>query len=358
VATFILSGYFHSMPTLQEALEPLGFHRGDSHGVRAGDSPDFFNETTILEVQAGSGFRDIQAAIIKLAIQAHNPEIHHAILLAQEPRVSSKSMAEEWQRSLSVLIPEIKEKLALIVLYKDTWFVLPESSYLERIARHVAGISPVTQRRPNRSFEVLRVLVTRWLQHQPSISHALLMEQTGLSYPTIRDSLAEIEEVKRASDRSVFLQRFPYATWARLLAFSDEIRQTQAFMDASGRFSPYQLFERLKSRHPSGVGIGGVLAARHWHPAFDLEGIPRLDLSVPLSMTNLDFIKQVFPTLVPAPKGTPPVLVVHQLVRKQSLFSKSENIYFADPAEVLLDLQELRLEVQAEELKTFLRSLK
>ena len=66
-------------------------------------------------------------------------------------------------------------------------------------------------------------------------------------------------------------------------------------------------------------------------------------------------MKRLDPALVPAPSGTPPVLVLHTIPRAQSLFTQ-DGLPWADPVEVLLDLHELRLLAQAEEMIRFLRS--
>jgi len=104
------------------------------------------------------------------------------------------------------------------------------------------------------------------------------------------------------------------------------------------------------------------LGARHWHPGIDLVGTPRLDLTVNFPMPRQrhwpmpdaalphDFIRKLDPALRPASRDEPAFLVVHALLTPET-FSKPGNdgTVWANEAECLLDLQEARLETQAQE---------
>jgi len=120
------------------------------------------------------------------------------------------------------------------------------------------------------------------------------------------------------------------------------IRQTEAFVDESGRGgAPQRLLDRLARLHPVGVAVGGVVAARHWHPALDLHGLPRLDVTVhaPEGRMDTGFVERLDPALVPAPAGAPPLLVLHALPRAESLFTVDSEggLPITDPVEALLD---------------------
>lgn len=189
-----------------------------------------------------------------------------------------------------------------------------------------------------------------------------LQEQTGLSHPTVTKGIMALEgAVERKRDRSVALRSFPREAWGRLLALAPTVRQTAGFVDESGRGAdPVRLLERVRRLGPGRVAVAGVAGARHWHAAFDLHGLPRLDLSVNAPDGPLDtaFVEQLDPALVPAPRGTPPTLVLHAVPRAASLFvpDAEGRVPWADPVEVLLDLHELRLVEQADDLVWVLRS--
>lgn len=337
------------MVSLSSALEPIGLQPGTS------DQPDFATSdgSTILEIKDGQGgVRDLRAAVAQLALYARDPQVQRAILLVRDARMSNTGIREEWQQILSILVPGITRKLELIALLGDTPVLLPENIYLRDLAHRVGATSRQSLPRPDRSFEVMRVLLTRWLQNQGPISLKALGEQTGLSHPTVRKGLADLDVEQ---DRGVVLRKFPQAAWSRLLAMAPLVRQTQAFVDQSGRGAdPHGLLRRLARCPPMGVAVAGVAAAHHWHPGFDLEGLPRLDLSV--HQAEDDFVRRLDPALVLAPPGAPPVLVLHIIPRAASLFVESNGLPWADPVEVLLDLHELRLLEQADAMMRFLRS--
>jgi hypothetical protein len=118
-----------------------------------------------------------------------------------------------------------------------------------------------------------------------------------------------------------------------------------------------RLLDRVRKNLPSNGALGGVEAARHWDPDFDLNGIPRIDftLQVPGNQTpDLDFLRKIDPSLRVSAEGSPTrnVLAIHVLRRPESYFDADhkDGTRFADPVETLLDLQELRLGEQADAL--------
>jgi hypothetical protein len=94
-------------------------------------------------------------------------------------------------------------------------------------------------------------------------------------------------------------------------------------------------------------------------PSFDLNGLPRIDLTIAEDVDDIaKLLKKIDPALAPTqptPDGRAP-LVVHRLRRRDARFDRGDGVMFADPAEVLLDLPELRLVDQADELVRSLRA--
>lgn len=374
VATFKSSGYIHTVSTLAAALEPLGlvpyldwairFNSGEMYL----DSPDFVNAegTVLIEVKTGQGgVRDLRAAAVELALFARDRPNARAVLLVLGARMSAAGLAAEWERlrgGMGVFAPDISRRLGLVALLEEDVVVEPNDPFLHQLAKRaaMAGASP-RSRQIDRSFEVMRVLLSRWLLNQGPIAIGELQRQTGLSHPTVSKGLAALgAAVERRSDRSVSLRVLPREVWSQLLALVPKVRQTVAFVDESGRGGdPQGLLRRLERLRPPGVAVAGVVAARHWHPALDLHGLPRLDLSVhaPRGVLDTDFVARLDPALVPAPIGAPPVLVLHGVPRADPLFvvADADRPPWADPVEVLLDLHELRLLEQADALIRHLR---
>ena len=318
---------------------------------------------TIVEVKdAQSGVRDLRAAVAELALRTRDASAPCAILLIRGARMSAAGLREEWGRLLTVLAPDVAARLRLVAVLEEDVVVIPDDPWLRDLADRITGAARPGARsvRVDRSFEVMRVLLSRWLLHRGRIAVGELQRQTGLSHPSVSKGLVALgPALDRHRDRSVALRAFPREAWSQLVALAPKVRQTTAFVDESGRGGdPRQLLVRLRRAPPPGVAIAGVVAARHWNPALDLEGLPRLDLSVHAPDGGMDtaFVSRLDPALVPAPRGTPPLLVLHSVPRAESMFVPDDGgVPWADPVEALLDLYELRLIEQADDLVRALR---
>ena len=113
----------------------------------------------------------------------------------------------------------------------------------------------------------------------------------------------------------------------------------------------------LKAAGVLGGVIGGVVAARHYAPDFDLNGVPRLDVTAQTG-TDPAWVTSLDPALrLATMQERSPVLVVHQSRRSRAMDDGKEGGIgsFASPAETLLDLYELRLTEQADD---FVRSMR
>lgn len=359
------------MNDLVTALRPLGLVPYLEWATRAGtaeitlDNPDFVDLDGGLFVEvkdSQGGARDLRAGVAQLALRALEYPNAKGVLLILRTRMSEAGIRAEWERLQAVLASGIAARLGLVVVLDQGVMVVPDDPALRRIVEAVAKVGTVARRaRVDRSFEVMRVLIESWLLGRGRIAIGELQRQTGLSHPTVSKGLAALgDTLERKSDRSVMLRSLPREQWSQLLALATTVRQTTAFVDESGRGGdPQRLLDRLSRVRPAGVAVGGVIAARHWHPALDLHGLPRLDVSVyaPAGQMDTGFVERLDPALVPAPAGVPSLLVVHAVPRAESLFANRDEggLPIADPVEVLLDLHELRLVEQAEALLRHLR---
>lgn len=336
------------------AMEELGLEDGSSLGV------DFASDDhqLIVELKRGQGgVRDLNAAALQLAMAASASGARRAILVLDGARMSVDGLRAGWAAVLRVLAPAIAERLCLVALLDGKLLMVPDGDPFLGALGRATGMRhrPVRSPRVDRSFEVMRVLLSRWLQRFEPITVRALQEQTGLSHPSISKALEAMDGfIERRRDRSVALRCFPNEAWGQLLTLAPKVRRTTAFMDGSGRpANPVRLLERLHRLCPAHVAVGGVAAARRWHPALDLHGFPRLDLSLHTTDGGMEmaFVEQLDPALVPAPRGAPPVLVLHAVPRAESLFVPDPSgVPWVDPVEVLLDLHELRLVQQADDL--------
>ena len=317
----------------------------------------------VVEVKrTGGGLRDLHVAALQVAMYARTLGAERGIVLLCGSRVSAAGLRDEWQRLLTVFAPDVARRLGLVAILEEDVVIEPDEPLLRDIGEAAAGAVARTAPTPrgNRSFEVMRVLLSRWLLHRGPIAIGELQRQTGLSHPSVSKALAALgPAVERRRDRSVVLRAFPSEAWAQLVALAPKVRQTAPFVDESGRGGdPQRLLDRLRRAPLPGVAVAGVVAARHWHSGLDLEGLPRLDLSVHAPDGGMDtaFVARLDPALVRAPPGTPPLLVLHAVPRAESLFAPVDSgPPWADPVEALLDLYELRLVEQADDLVRALR---
>lgn len=311
--------------------------------------------------------RELRSRVTGLGVLlARRPRVRQACLVVPAERVSEDRLRQEWDQLCSILRPAIADRLALVALGEDFDLCLPERTGtlvdLVQVARPLL-LQPTAVELPPQPkfFAVLKVLLVRWLLGQGAISRGELGELAGCSYPTTAKALQRLgRTLSTRTKRGVELRDFPRVAWKELLALAPTSRGSMFFADTSGRSpDPEGLRRRLARLRPSHVALGGVLAAQHWDPHFDLHGLPRLDLLVHAApRLDVGFLQQLDPALQPADStSAQAVLVVHPLRRPATLFAEDPggSLPIADPVETLLDLAELRLDTQAEELIERLR---
>ncbi len=364
VAALISKCYFKFMSVRtisrkdwERELHPLGYQPQ----VRApGRTADFATEdrSFVIEVleRPKTAVRDLRAKLLPLAaFVADDPGVDRACLLLVVDRLTRRRLSDEWSRLMSVLRPDVARRLALVAVGEGLQLCLPEESpalvELARVGRTLLESSAAPSLpHMSKSLEVLKVLLVRWLLGEGPIARGELGERAGCSYPTVAKAIERLAGVIREhTNRSVELKAFPHAAWHELLALSPTQRARLAYSDRTGRGDdPADLLRRLKKLKPAHVALGGVMAARHWDPHFDVRGIPRLDISVAAEEgARLDFLRRLDPGLGPVGGEGFPSVVVHPLQRPVPLFTACDDLPVADPVETLLDLNELRLVDQA-----------
>ncbi len=319
------------------------------------------------------GVRDLSAHALLLARWADAHPSRHAALIVVSPRMTPQ-MESEWAGIQNVLRKDVARRITLLA--PDRALSLPHPAWMDSLleALRGAGTSAARPEAPSaptsKLFDIVKLLLHRWIRGEGSVPVLALADQAGCSYPTLFKAMARLDrygELSRTSRRSVMLKDFPAKTWSECLALLPALRQTAAFADASGRrFDPAWLLSRLKQQRPARVALGGVEAARHWNRAFNLNGVPRIDLVMHApddAGYDLSFVAGLDPALKPIPSADARhaheiVLAVHRVARRVALFEPDpkKGLAFADPVETLLDLHDLRLVKQADELIEHLMS--
>jgi hypothetical protein len=289
--------------------------------------------------------------------------------------MSLPRIQDEWATTTALLRPEIAQRLNLLVIEPgDVWSASPSPELatilkdLEKVGRQQPTLP--SQRHSTRQlgpkhFEVIKLLIDRWLLRQGPIRIHELAESVGCSYPTVQIPLKHPllqKWLRVASNRSVELRAFPVAAWKELRVREAALYPSLRFQDRSGdQPYPLGLLHRLERRAPAMIALGGVIAARHWDPKLDLNGIPRLDLVMhaPDGSPDLSFVGDLDPalTLVDDPSASA-VLVVHPLHRAVSRFVASDEwpLPLSGPIETALHLHDMGLDVQAVAIINHLRS--
>jgi hypothetical protein len=322
---------------------------------------DAVTDCAIFEVHVqAKDARRLRTALMEVAQLAEVDKKRRVVLVLEEPAITESRLRDEWKGAASVLRPELYARLSMAIHQSGKWTGIPvppksdDIPVLDEILQHELSRRPANLTRGSEAYyEILRILVYQWLLGKGPIAISSLMRISGTSHPTVSRSLERLDHyLKRHSDRSVGLRIFPHEEWSRLLAVSDDARGTVGFVDHSGHArSPESLLRRLRQLQHQDIAVGGVLGAKHFHPALDLIGNPRLDLSVHSGRKPMDlsFVERLDPALEPASRrDEPPTLVIHAICRAEPLFQPSQNgLPWADPVECLLDLHEMRLESQA-----------
>lgn len=316
---------------------------------------------TIYEVLLESkDARRLRAALMEMARAASSDKVRRAVLVLEEPGITESRLRKEWQGAASVIRPELFNRLAMAIHQSGKWNGIPvlpdakEIPILDEIIRHEISRRPASSGRNSEAhYEILRILIHQWLLGRGPLAINSLMKISGTSHPTVSRSLDRLDHyLKRHSDRGVELRIFPRDEWARLVAVADDVRGTVRFADRSGQpRSPESLLRRLRQLQPPDVAVGGILGARHYQPALDLIGTPRLDLSIHSGRkaADLTWVKRLDPGLEQTTRrGESPALVIHAIRRADSLFQlDGDSLPWADPVDCLLDLHEAGLEPQA-----------
>jgi hypothetical protein len=340
--------------------------------LKGGEPVDYIardGRTVVKVPKAPQGTRGLYSGVMELALfLSDRPEIDRACLVLTSARLSMDRLRHEWTNIKGLFQPAVSRRLSLVAVGKDDVWVEPDEQFLRRIAktfraasRSASDSAPVIIRShaKQKQWEVLKVLLHRWLLREGAVSVGNLAKQVGCSYPTVREALEKLEErrnIVRHSNRSVELARFPVSSWSELLAVSGNLSRSFRYRDVSGeKTDPERLIRRLERMKVPKVAVGGVAAARHWHADFDLHGTPRIDLLLHAAgdTVNLDFVKKLDPALRRVENyDESPVLVVRLLQRADPLFARvpGASLPFADPVETALDLYDLGLTAQASQL--------
>ncbi len=320
---------------------------------------------TIVEFKArAGGLRDLRAAATTLASAlVRHPEVRHGVLVLTSPRIAVSRATDEWKLLGEVFQPAVLARMNILLVNERTsWSHNPRGydPMLEEWARSelqaTKRVVPVSLPSP-RSFEIWKLLVRAWLTRAGPMSIGRLVELSGTAHPTVARAVRRWEasgELVRHRDRSVEFTDFPRSSFAELRSLLSELRRTQLYADVSGQPSaPRALLRQVRKLERSDVAVGGVVAAEHYDRAFDLVGVPRVDLILHASDERgaAMLAQSIDPALRLTSSSAGAVLAVHVLTRAVTLFEADPEalIPFADPVETWLDLHELGLSGQAED---------
>ena len=346
--------------------------------VSSPSSIDFMSRdgTLLLEVQRKpQGMRGFYAGTLRLAIELERyRNAETACLIIDASNLSLKRLKFAWNEAKKVITRIHGKKLAIIAVKEnETWVEPTNQRLVNRIASNVRNIPALGFSQPanieriraaRKADEIVKVLISRWLQHLKPIGIGELGEIVGCSYPTVRKAIAKLEmknNLYRDSGSTVQLKRFPEHDWRRIVALAPTSRNTIRFADHSGQKpNTKKLLDRLCRMKPERVALGGVIAGRHWNVDFDLNGIPRLDLLVHEESQSLDlgFMKKLDPALKKSTnQERSPVVVVHTVGRANPDFIESMKytLPLAGPVETVLDLVDIGLPAQAHQLLSHFR---
>lgn len=308
-----------------------------------------------------AGARELREAILSLTYSLQKSPARKGLLVIVSSRVTGERISSEWEDARSVFRPEIMRRAHLVRIEQGKYIGLP-TDFGKKAKEQLDNIVTASKvgkdwnRRDRFSyFEIMRVLLVRWLNNEGPITTRQVTIESGYSYPTVAKALQRLKRyLRRNPDRRIELSRFPHEEWARLIVLAEDARETRRYVDRSGNPRPAEsLIKRISGLHRPNVAIGGVYGAKYHDPDLDIVGSPRLDLTLSHhhGQIDLEFVSRLDPALEPSEDLSEPAVVVVHVSRGHGLqFSApAKGLIFADPIECLLDLHEARLETQAAE---------
>lgn len=332
---------------------------------RSAYRPDGYWKETVVEVKSNlHSFRNLRAGLLQLAYYLAEMPHQRGLLVLANSRITDAALQKERLVADKTLRPDILNRIAVVVERDDHFHGVPSDlgadfhEWLHKLVSLEARAS-----KPRKPAEnIFLILLHQWVLRQGPMTTDWIMQAAGCSYPTVANVLRRLGNlVERSSDRRVKLSGFPADEWSRVIANIETIHPTVRYADRSGqRRTPESLLRRAANIGRSDLAVGGVIAARHYHPKLDVVGMPRLDLSLhcPNGRADLSFVERLDPALERTDRREDSTaLAVHVLNRRASLFQSGEaGLPWTDPIESLLGLYDARLEPQAHEFLDYLVS--
>jgi hypothetical protein len=316
-------------------------------------------------VFSSQGVRDLHAALLQLALAVEETEKNRSLWI-YIPKMTIGRIQFEWDRFLRIVDGKIPPLISMVALTKDGFWASANAGDIADLEKEARSLLPSMARPPAptqsshwttispKFFEVWKTLLGAWLTNEGPLSALEIAKRSTASAPTVAAALRHLRrrgEIADTRNQPIELLAFPRATLREVLALSDSLRRPAYYHDASGRSpDPAGLLRHLTIAAPSGLAVGGIVAARHYDSDFDLNGLPRLDVVVDDTAPS-DWVRKLDPALrVVVPTAPSPVLVVHPVKAVPTNDPSKGTLPLADPVETLLDLYEMRLTEQAEHM--------
>ena len=262
-----------------ESLGRVGHRRARDGYTAYGNS--------IFEVKQGLGaVRGLRASILSLAYALGREPHIEGYLILLDPKISPDRLRAEWEDARRTLSEAVGTRLRFVIARHGQYTGLSDirDKTVEQHIRDLILTEPEIGTRLPRAdyfFVVLNILLIQRLLKRGPVTTLWLTKNAGCTYPTVSTALGRLgRAITRLPDRRVELNRFPREAWLELLAGGKRVRETVLFRDQSGQpRTPDDLVHRLQAMDRHDVAVGGTLGARHWYPALNVHGNPRLDLA-------------------------------------------------------------------------------
>ena len=325
-----------------------------------------WHDLAVLPILKPHAVRDLRATLMELAEWLADHPGQRGLLLLLDNRLSAQRLEEEMLGASKALQPAVYERIQVLELpnqfsltanLQEAGLSVEEAVGVDKALR-ASFTRKAAPRSPRFAHDlVFEHLINAYLLGLGPMTTDSIMSATGFSYPSVADALGKLApSIRRHSDRRVELKHFPRQEWSRFISVYERGQFCQKFTVATELArTPESLLKRFRKRAPPGTAIGGVHAAHHYDPEFDLVGFSRLDICVngKQSDQSLELARQIDPALEPTPFNTAnPTLVIWPVHRADPLFQHDpqSETHWADPVTCLLALHDARLEAQAEEL--------
>ncbi len=160
--------------------------------------------------------RALRNHLLEMAYILTEKSDNQSLLVLIDSKITEPRILREWHRAKRTIRPEIIRRLNIAIYHAGEY-----SSSIKKLDDEIRAaldkeiFKTVTEKGTrlqgaNLYYEILKILIYRWMHNEGPISSIELSNLAGCSYPTIADARKRLtHSMERYSDRTFKLKHFP-----------------------------------------------------------------------------------------------------------------------------------------------------